>query len=496
MKKAIQNVSTELASPFCSVKGLNKPLLVVFLSLNSLVTLNACLHDPFVGYDVGEHLKYIETLGKLHLPTVTETAEFYSPPLPYALPALLVAAGAKDLWWPAKSGQLFNALLSIGLTFYLLKICDFFAVANPHLKTTTLLSLGLLPVYYKSFAFVRGEPFVAFFVVFIVYQALLVFVRRQWTWPRVVVLGVALGLLVLSRQWGFLLFPGLILWVLFLAVKVTRKEIRERLWPIKMLLVVLTISFLVGSWFYLNLPRHNGAATNFNRQPAPSFSLSNQPSDFYFGLGSDKLFSDPLRPAFPNQFLPIFYSELWGDYWQYFVVGGYDLRSGALISGGKLEELTAQRPMPEWLATNRFRINAYLGRTNVISLFPTALGLVAIFFGLVTCMRYVRRDESPDQARSLMLVMLYVAVSLAGYFWFLVMYPNLGKGDTIKATYLLQAYPFIALLIGLMLEVIREKTRLVYQIVTLLLVVVWLHNLPAILTHYISQPGLRKLLLG
>jgi hypothetical protein len=493
LKKFIQNIPTELTSPFRSVKGLNKPLIVVFLSLNSLVMLNACLHDPFVGYDVGEHLKYIETLAKMRLPTVTDTAEFYSPPLPYRQPALAVAAGAKDLWWPAKLGQLLNALLSIALTFYLLKICDFFAAANDHLKTTTLLSLGLLPVYYKSFAFVRGEPFVAFFVVFIVYQALLLFVRRRWNWPRVVVLGAALGLLVLSRQWGFLLFPGLILWVIFLTVKETQKN-GERLRLIKMLLVVLTISFLVGSWFYLNLPRHNGAATNFNRSPAPSFSLSNQPSEFYFGLGSDKLFSDPLRPAFPNRFLPIFYSELWGDYWQYFVVAGYDLRTGAFISGGKLEELTAQQPIPEWLATNRFRINAYLGRINLVSLFPTALGLVAIFFGL-KCIRYVGRNEGTDQAKSLLLVMLYVIISLAGYFWFLVMYPNLGKGDTIKATYLLQTFPFIALLVGIMLQIIREKKRLVYRIIMLFLVIVWLHNLPAMLTHYISQPGLRKLLL-
>src|SRR6266550_9324002 len=152
----------ELTSPFRSVKGLNKPLLVVFLSLNSFVMLNACLHDPFVGYDVGEHLKYIETLAKMRLPTVTDTAEFYSPPLPYVLPALVAGAGAKDLWWPTKVGQLLNVLLSLALTFYLLKICDFFSATNPHLKTTTLLFLGLLPVYYKSFAFVRGEPFVAF----------------------------------------------------------------------------------------------------------------------------------------------------------------------------------------------------------------------------------------------------------------------------------------------------------------------------------------------
>ena len=482
----------ELASPFRSVKGFNKSLLVVFISLNSLVVLNACLHDPTVGYDVGEHLKYIETLGKMHLPTVTETAEFYSPPLPYALPALLVAAGAKDLWWPAKVGQLFNALLSIGLTFYLLKICDFFDFANPQLKTATLLFLGLLPVYYKSFAFVRGEPFVAFFAVFIIYQALRIFVSRRWSWPNTIVLGVALGLVVLSRQWGFFLFPPLIFWIMWLAFK----EAESRLWFVKILLVVLTISFLAGGWFYFRLPNHRGAVTNFNRQPAPRFALSNQPDGFYFGMGGAKLFTDPLRPAFPNQLLPILYSEIWGDYWQYFVVSGFDLRTGAAISGGKLEELTAQGPAPAWFVTNRFQINSYLGRINLISLFPTALALAAICFGVTRCLRYVRLGENTDAAKGVVLVILYVAASLAGYLWFLIMYPNPEKGDTIKATYLLQIFPFIALMVGILLQVIREQKRLVYQIIMLLLIVVWLHNLPAMLSHYLSQPGLRKLLLG
>ncbi len=231
-------------SPFRSVKGFNKTLLVIFVSLNSIVMLNACLHDPSVGYDGHEHLKYIEALAKMRLPAATETIEFFSPPLPYVLPALAMTMGAKDFWWPAKAGQLLNAVLSIALTFYLLKICDFLSVA-PQLKTAALLFLALLPVYYKSFAFVRGEPLVAFFAVFIFYQALVVFVRRMWSWSNLIVLGVAIGLLVLSRQWGFLLFPALILWVGWLAFKdsTARRDF------VRALTMVLAISFVVGGWF-------------------------------------------------------------------------------------------------------------------------------------------------------------------------------------------------------------------------------------------------------
>ena len=490
-----QNILRELTAPFRSTGGFHKGLIVVFILLNSIVGVNACLHEPTVGYDVGEHLKYVMTLGQMRLPTVTETAEFYSPPLPYALPALVVAAGAKDWWWPAKSGQLLNVLLSLGLTFYLLKLCDFFDVGNPHLKIATLLCLGLIPVYYKSFAFVRGEPFVGFFAVFIIYQAVRVFVRKSWSWPNTIVLGLALGLVVLSRQWGFFLFPPLIVWTVWLA----SKEASMRLRFIKILILVMAISFLVGGWFYLRLPTHRGAVTNFNRPSAPAFAIANQPREFYFGLGHNKvagrLFTDPLRPAFPNQLIPLLYSETWGDYWQYFVVSGFDSRTGRLISGGELEELTTLNPAPAWLVTNRFQINSYLGRVNLLALFPTVLALAALGLGFVRGLRYVRTGENSELAKGSVLVLLYLGTSLAGYFWFLIMYPNLGKGDTIKATYLLQIFPFIALMVGLLLQAVREKKELIYQIVVLLLVLMWIHNLGAMLTHYTSWPALENLLM-
>ncbi len=241
-----------------------------------------------------------------------------------------------------------------------------------------------------------------------------------------------------------------------------------------------------------------GTITAFNRQPAQTFALSNQPAEFYFGLGAGesgagKLFTDPVRSAFPNQLLPVFYSEVWGDYWQYFVVSGFDSRTGEAISGGELERLLAQEPPFPWLVTNRFQINSYLGRVNLVSLFPTALALAAIFFAVMQIIRELRRAEDTERAKGLLLIMLFVATSLAGYFWFLIMYPNPDKGDTIKATYLLQIFPLIGLLVGILLQAIREKRKLIYQMVMLLLIAVWLHNLPAMLTHYISWPGLHVL---
>ena len=427
MSRGIDN----LAAPFRGEEGISPILLGLFMLLNGLVLTNACLHDPTIGYDSFEHLQYIKALGRLHLPSSVETSEFFSPPLPYVFPALLGWLGLAGSWWAAKSAQVLNVVCSVGLTFYLLKICDFVRPQSSHLKVTSLFLLALLPVYYKTFAFVRGEPFVVFFAALVVYQALLLFAKEN-SQGNVIVLGLILGLLMLSRQWGFLVFPALILWVGMLA----RKEQQKRKRFCRALMAVLSISFIVGAWFYLVLWKNYGSVTAFNRSPQPRVSFLNQPGEFYFGLGTDKLFSEPLRPSLPNQFIPVFYSEIWGDYWEYFVVYGKDTGTGRFVNGWEMGGLVQRKPPPRWLETNRHEIAAYLGRVNLLALFPTMLGVAGFVCGGVHLWRLMRHRQNTADTVALSLCTLVVVFSLLGYLWFVIRYPNLGKGDNIKATYL------------------------------------------------------------
>jgi hypothetical protein len=73
---------------------------------------------------------------------------------------------------------------------------------------------------------------------------------------------------------------------------------------------------------------------------------------------------------------------------------------------------------------------------------------------------------------------------MLGYMWFLIMYPNLGKGDTIKATYTLHIFPYLGLLFADLLRKIRRKAELVYWVIMVGLGLCFLHNLPASVTHY------------
>ena len=68
-------------------------------------------------------------------------------------------------------------------------------------------------MYYKTFSFVRGEPYVAFFAMLTLYYLLVLFIRKRFTSANAALLGIAMGLCALSRQWGLLLFPAVFLFM-------------------------------------------------------------------------------------------------------------------------------------------------------------------------------------------------------------------------------------------------------------------------------------------
>ena len=469
-----------LIEPFRTGARLDVRLLSVFVVINALVLVNAFFHDPTVGYDTRSYFAYIGALSKLRLVTPQDTREFFSPPLPFALPAVLMATTGMGALWAAKSGQLLNAFLSFGLTWYLMKTCDLLG-SRSSLKLGALVFLGVLPVYYKSFAFLRGEPFVACFTVVILYYASLMVVRRQYTATNAVILGVFMGLCALARQWGLLLFPSILLLLAY-------QWIRLRQWRRSIAKVVglsLIMATAVGGWFYVHLRSSQGSFAPFNRQPAAGLSFGNQPSEFYVGLGSDLLFEAPVRPNFPNQLIPILYSETWGDYWGYFSVSATDTRTSTHLNGRMLADILATGNRPAWLETNYSTMSAYLGNVNLVSLLPSALALLSLGVGMPATLR--RRGSSPlnsDQRVIFVFLLLAIGTTMAGYLWFLIMFPDIGKGDTIKATYVLHVFPLVAVTVGVVLEHIEERSQLLYRLLLGVLSIVFLHNISTMVTHY------------
>lgn len=244
------------------------------------------------------------------------------------------------------------------------------------------------------------------------------------------------------------------------------------------------MAFLAGGWFYLRLYLREGSINPFPVTRRPACSFSNQPREFHLDLGLGKLFTDPVRPSFPNRLIPILYSETWGDYWGFFSVYAINTRTGRSLDGWQIENYLERNPGGEGLKTNRFRINRYLGRVNAAALVPTALlaGGFVLGAGFLVSLIAGRGIEKPAALYSLSF--LTGSLLFAGYLWCLLTHPSSGTGATIKAVYLLPGFPFLAWLTAELLIQIRRRSILVYRLGCFFLLLVFLHNLPASLTRH------------
>jgi hypothetical protein len=445
-------------------------LLFVFLVVNGLVLFNVILHDPIVQYDGGRHLKYVATLSELRLPTPQDSHEFFSPPLPYFVPAALHRAGL-SLWWAAKIGQMLNFALSLGITSMLIALCRWAKPTDGKMALIALTCLGALPVYYKTMSFVRGEPYVAFLTLVGIAVTARAITSDRSSLSDAILPGGCWGLLALARQWG-----GLAATAMLLAICAMGLRDRDRN-KITVGVAGLVVALAVGGWFYAWLWVSQGSPFAFNKHGG-HWALANQPAEFYFGTGNGLLFTDPIRPSFANQLIPIFYADTWGDYWGYFLISGRDLVSGDLVVGNRLEHEAAKLPLT--VETNRFTFNNYLGRVNLVGLLPTILALAAFGAVAIKLSAILRRGPPLTLAEVIpMLAVLVVGVSVIGYLWFLIRFPVLNEGDTIKASYMLHIFPPLALLTA---DFVR---RMRVPVVPWLIAwgMLMIHNIPAVTTH-------------
>lgn len=459
------------------------PLIALYLLINGLVLLNAFLHDPEVQYDPQSHLAYARVLADGHLPERKETAEYYVPPLPYVFPALVMRWTGLPLWWAAKAAQFFNVGVSMGITLLLLLLCEEIRPDRPLVKLVALLLLGLLPVYYRTLVFLRGEPFVALFSLLALVCALRVFGRAAGSWRQALVLGLSLGLVALSRQLGLFTIVAVAVFALLLAL------LRRTPWQAALprLALSLVLCVLMSGWFYHGLKRRYGSAMEFNREtPGLAALFTPEKFDLFFDLHAPGFFTCPVRPQLGMRSLPITYSDIWGDYALYFLVNGRDAESGRWVQGFRLLRGIAATPRSPKLQTNYDIMTRRLGRANAAGLYPALLMLAGIVAGGWWSLRFLRgQDVSPASAAAL-LAFLFTGAMVGGYVVFLFVY---AKDDSyFKASYLLQLYPVLGLLVGALLDDLRQRAPAAARGLVALLGLVLLYNAPLLVTRYVRWP--------
>ncbi len=451
-------------------------LITNFFLVLFILLINSFLYFHELGYDAGAHRWYIEVL-PFNLPTNLDTREFFSPPLAYIFPSILDSVCDKIVevnnyffdctLFYGKATQLLQVLLFISILLLLLKISQLIEPSNIYYKRSLLMLFTILTVNYKTFAMIRGEPYISFFMFCLLYLIVNSLKNENiFELSNLIKIGVLLGLMALSRQWGFLFFPSIVILLLLIKKKNEQISIKE---IFRLLIIIFVVAFIVCGWFYIHLFIDYGSFTTFNREPT-SFKFTNQPETFYFGDGSFDfyVFKEPFRIHFRNQLVPVLYSDTWGDYWGYFLYNYPYLKSHPSLKD------------------NTPAMAAYTGRVNLVSLLPTAILIIGLFS--IPTIFYKKLNEFDK--------IFYIFTSSAvlfifvGYLWVLIKYPYLengkfnSKGDIIKATYIIHLLHILPFFGAKLLDVIRKINHRIFHILFFLLTLVFIHNIPSMVTRF------------
>ena len=437
----------------------NTVFVLISISTFFILIYNIIHYSPILGYDAEAHFSYVDYLSRhlpreLKLPSHSETREFFNPPVGYLFPSFIqvfcrnlidsnnLLSDCQPIY--GKATQIFQSILyivTICINLYTLKLIT---KSKNIFNVGYLILISLLAVNYRTISMIRGEPYILFFLSLF----LLVILKMQnsdynFGLKQIFYTGVIIACIALSRQWGFLLFIPLIVLLFY------RNSKRNYLifWSSSSF-----IGGLFSSWFYFGLYRQYGSFTAFNME-SKGFSFNNHNLSFYLPNLSqlEFLFTKPIRPNLDNQFFSIIYSDLWGDYWGYFSFTSRFLNDGR----------------------NQLMIGDYLARVNIVSLFSTT---IIVYFCYLSYKKYKSN-----------FIVQYVNLawicSLIGYLIFAIMYPT-SSGDTIKSTYIIQAFHLMVFLASIYFYDLKRLNRKIYNGILLTLIVVYIHNFQSYLSHF------------
>lgn len=410
-----------------------------------LMTLNAGRHDYRIGYDIAAHIAYAKTLSAGHLPSPAESHEFFTPPLAYVPAAMLFRVGFTEeavgpIW------QALQACYAAILLWYVLV-----SIFPGQLRAAGVFVLFTLSgaVWWRSFAMIRPEALLALLVGVGFIQTVRLFEGRR-EWWRFAACGLVWGAACLTRQWAILALFG----VVAAALLAPRPD--RRWW--RGVLLSAAACAAVAAPFYLSLYVRFGSVTAFNQAPKRVTKLD-------WTWNPIKASGMPFMPALSGRPVDILFADTFGDYWFYYLVNG-TTRSGNYLYGSRL--VTALNRPPKGFVSNASAVSPTVKRSVGAGTVLVCIALVAFADALRRIGERWARRSSADPV--LLLSCAIILSTLLGYAWFVRTYTGADSGtDTVKATYVLQIWPLLALLVGSSAcHACRHKTRAWAVIYTLL----------------------------
>ena len=393
-------------------RGVVRPLTYAVIAAAAIVAVrNATVYPAIAGYDATEAIDYARGLVE-HGRLPQATGSYYTPPGFFAVGGLGIELGELlGLDHPERVGQVTNALAAIATALLLLALVRLIWPGRPMLHAAAVVFFLACPVVLKAAAMFHPEPLSMLLSTAAVVIAARLLIRSDYRLWVAAALGVTLGLAQLVRAWT-LWTVGVVLLVLVVAA-VTRRLDRGAL--LRAVGVAAALAVLVPApWYVHQLDRYESPVFG---QPHPDEPVwSRRPIGFFVGPGLPEVVTEPYRPAYSKDFLPIAYTETWGDYfgvWRWFP--------------GRDRPSRADR-----------------AQLVTMSLVGLPFTLVALAGWIALLARTVRR---PGRDAALQLVALLPLAALLGVLYFATSYPT-PDGDTVKGSFMLTAVPAWAACFG------------------------------------------------
>jgi 4-amino-4-deoxy-L-arabinose transferase-like glycosyltransferase len=360
-------------------------------------------------YDAISFRDYVHTLYDLHrLPRKTDTAVWHNPPLFFVLAGALTRAGAHlGIGTPERLVQLLSAGCVLGVAILTRALARELFPRSRWLPPAALGLAALTPVLVRAGALFHPDPLATFFNTAGLYVFVRALVRSDLRLRTGLAGGVLLSLGALTRTWG-LAAIGAVLVGLIVA---SRWRDDRRVFRLALGLAVAAV-VLVVPWLVVKQVRFGNALAYSQPNPA-QFRDKSRDLAFFVDLAPRAVVSHPYDPHFRNRLVPVVYADWWGDYW-------LDWRVRKKYAGG---------PLP----------TSYTRPLSVQSLVGIPITLAALAGAVALAVRAVRRRDGALAV--LLLALAFLVVSFVG---FLVQYPK-EDGDNIKALYVLDAAPMVAL---------------------------------------------------
>jgi tetratricopeptide (TPR) repeat protein len=416
--------------------GSRQAMVLLFVAvLWVLLFLNNTVRTPFyTGFDAKEHLDYIKYVQERHtLPLPSEGFEMFQPPLYYVLSALALSAGGLSIASASAVFVLRSLTMLVGIAQFTLVflILRLLFPRRFDLQLCGVMLAAFVPMQLYMSHYVTNETLGAVLVTATFYLGLRILKNEQPALLEYVCLGFSLGLAILAKATGVLLFPFL---VIALAIKVTRQQLPVAT-RIRNLGVMLAACLAVCGWQYLRIGL---------RSDTPFLGVAGKLSFWqdqgYHTVENFVRFGRSLiTPLFAGSrgFADGIYSTLWGD---------------GLCGGQSYLDYR-----PPW--NYDLMIAGYL-----LALVPTALLLV----GLVTAVgRFVRKPSTE--------LFLFLGLSAAialGLILLSIRVPSYAQGKAFYGLSILAPLSFFA---ALGWEVVTRR-RTFLQLVLGTILLMWLMN--------------------